>query len=121
MEHRVVCELMEKLFGSGTDIFLRQCQLQNSFVAEEHYYYNKIETKKKPEIISSHLGVTVVSFVPAKNKTVGELSTRCLHNPMFIENHKKSDMILEYNRTKGGMNNADKLLRGYTCARYSSK
>jgi len=63
----------------------------------------------------------VVSYVPKKNKTVRLLSTQFLDDSVSDESHKKPSMILEYNRIKGGVDNADKLVREYSCARRTSR
>jgi hypothetical protein len=49
------------------------------------------------------------------------LSTQFLDESLSDESHKKPSMILEYNRTKGGVDNADKLVREYSCARRTSR
>jgi hypothetical protein len=66
-------------------------------------------------------GLTVVSYVPKKNKTVRVISTQFLDVSISDESHKKPIMILECNRSKGGVDNADKLVREYSCARRTSR
>jgi hypothetical protein len=63
----------------------------------------------------------VVSYIPKKNKTVCVLSTQFLDDSVSHESHKKPSMILHYNRTKSGVDNADKLVREYSCARHTSR
>jgi hypothetical protein len=65
--------------------------------------------------------LAVVSYVPKKNKTVCVLSTQFLDDSLSDESHKKPNMILQYNRTKSGVDNADKLVRKYSCARRTSR
>ena len=84
-----------------------------------------MEVAKGRDILSSKFifsdGLAVVSYVPKKNKTVRVLSSQYLDVSVSTEDHKKPGMILEYNRTKGGVDNADKLVREYTCARRTSR
>ena len=51
------------------------------------------------------------------NKTVRVLSSRYLDDSLPNKDHKKPNMIHEYNRTKGRVDNADKLMREYSSAR----
>jgi hypothetical protein len=56
-------------------------------------------------------GLAVVSYIPKKNKRVRVLSTQFLDDSVSDESHKNPSMILHYNCTKGGVDNADKLVR----------
>jgi hypothetical protein len=49
------------------------------------------------------------------------MSTQFLDDSVSDESRKKPSMILEYNRTKGRVDNADKLVREYSCARRTSR
>ncbi|KAG2458179.1 IFT57 protein, partial [Polypterus senegalus] len=66
--------------------------------------------------LASYDEVVVVSYVPKKNKTVCVLSSQFLDDSVSSESRKKPNMILEYNRTKGGVDNADK--RIFLCQTY---
>ena len=137
---RVVCDMMEPLFGTGrsvtTDNFFTSVPTAE-FLLQKNITMTGTLRKKKPDIpavmevakgrdiLSSKFifsdGLAVVSYVPKKNKTVRVLSSQYLDVSVSTEDHKKSGMILEYNRTKGGVDNADKLVREYTCARRTSR
>jgi hypothetical protein len=84
-----------------------------------------MEAAKSRDLLSSKLifsdGLAVVSYIPKKNKTVHILSTQFLDDSVSDESHKKPSMILEYNRTKGRVDNTDKLVREYCCARCTSR
>ncbi|XP_028254563.1 piggyBac transposable element-derived protein 4-like [Parambassis ranga] len=65
---------------------------------------------------------TLISYVPKRNKTVVLLSTR--HSTPEINadcNKMKPQAILDYNRTKGGVDNLDKLLATYSCRRMTKR
>jgi hypothetical protein len=83
-----------------------------------------MEAAKCRDLLSSKLtfsgGLAVVSYVP-KKKTVRILSTQFLDDSVSDESHKKPSLILEYNCTKGGVDNADKLVREYSCVRRTSR
>nr|XP_020444398.1 piggyBac transposable element-derived protein 4-like [Monopterus albus] len=66
--------------------------------------------------------VTLVSYVPRKNKTVLLLITK--HSRPEVDEtrrDKKPRAILDYNRTKGGVDNLDKLLAAYSCRRMTKR
>ena len=63
----------------------------------------------------------MVRCVPKKNKSVRVLSTQFLDDSKSDESHKKPTMILEYNRNKGGVDNAVELIRECSCARRTSR
>jgi len=84
-----------------------------------------MEAAKGRDLLSSKFifsdGLAVVSYVPKKNKTVCLLSAQFLDDSVSDQSHKKPNMILEYNHTRGGVDNADKLVREYSCARRTSR
>ena len=137
---RVVCDMMKPLFGTGrsvtTDNFFtsvptaelllkKKITMTGTLRAKKPDIPAVMEIAKGRDILSSKFifsdGLAVVSYVPKKKKTVRVLSSQYLDNSVSNEDHKKPNMILEYNRTKGGMDNADKLVREYTCARRTSR
>ena len=56
---------------------------------------------------------SLVSYVPKKGKNVVLIST--LHRDWRIcgQEHQKTEIIIDYNATKGGADNLDKLVTGY--------
>ncbi|KAK9701759.1 Transposase IS4 [Popillia japonica] len=60
--------------------------------------------------------VTMVAYVPKKGRIVHVLSTQHSDNSISQNEHKKPIMIEDYNKSKGGVNNADKLIHEDTCA-----
>lgn len=84
-----------------------------------------MEVAKGRDVLSSNFifsdKLAVVSYVPKKIKTARLLSSQYLDDSLSNEDHKKPNMILEYNRRKGGVDNADKLVTEYSCARRTSR
>ena len=138
--HCVVCDLMETLFGTGrgmtTDNFFTSVPTAEFLLRKNITMTGTLRTKKPDipammeaakgrDLLSSRFifsdGLAVVSYVPKKNKTVRVLSTQFLDDSVFNESHKKPSMILEYSCTEGGVDNADKLVREYSCARCTSR
>ena len=57
----------------------------------------------------------MVSYVPRKNKSVTLLSSQ--HNDQVVStaDHAKPDIILDYNKSKGAVDSADKMLKEFSC------
>ncbi|XP_049456868.1 piggyBac transposable element-derived protein 4-like [Epinephelus fuscoguttatus] len=64
---------------------------------------------------------TVVSYVPKKGKNVVLMSTKHREASISEEVHKKPMIILDYNKSKGGVDNLDKCVGTYSCRRKSSR
>jgi hypothetical protein len=63
--------------------------------------------------------MTLVSYVPKKNRSVILLSTMHHDNAISQSNSSKPEMILMYNHTKGGVDTLDRRIREYTVKRKS--
>jgi len=133
---RVALELTEMLTGSGRNIYmdnffssllLARILLGRQLTMTGTMRKNKPELPKEMlpnphrEIKSSNFGfqkdVGIVSYVPKRNKAVILISTQFLSNDISEEEHKKPEVILEYNHCKGGVDTLDQLLRTYNCIR----
>nr|XP_005172805.1 dual specificity protein phosphatase 26 isoform X1 [Danio rerio]XP_005172806.1 dual specificity protein phosphatase 26 isoform X1 [Danio rerio] len=60
---------------------------------------------------------TLVSYHPRKNKNVLVMSTLHRDDAENSDEQSKPQMILDYNSTRGGVDNFDKLTSTYTCQR----
>lgn len=65
--------------------------------------------------------LTMVSYIPKKGRMVHVLSSQYDEDKVTEDNEKKPIMILDYNQTKGGVDNADKLVREYSCSRRTAR
>lgn len=81
---------------------------------------------KGREVLSSEFAfkdyTTLVSYVPKKNKAVVLLST--MHHDKSIDSQspkKKPEIILQYNKTKGGVDLMDQKVRTYTTKRITKR
>ena len=132
--------MMEPLFGTGrsvttdnffTSVLTAEFLLQKNITMTGTLRIKKpdipavMEAAKGRDVLSSKFifsdKLAVISYVPKKNKAVRVLSSQYLDDSLSNEDHKKPNMILKYNRTKGGVDNADKLVREYSCARRTSR
>ncbi len=82
-----------------------------------------LETKGKEVLSSMHVfsgKLTLVSYIPKKNKSVLVLSTQ--HHESKVEGPKKKPEIISYyNATKSGVDNLDHLIAMNTCKRKSNR
>lgn len=83
-----------------------------------------LECKKKPLYSSTFAfteNTTLVSYIGRKNKCT-ILQSTFHHSKEVNSGEKKLPSIVEfYNKTKGGVDTADKMLSGYTCKRKTGR
>ena len=63
----------------------------------------------------------MVSYVLRKNKSVILLSSQHNDQAVSIAEHTKPDIILNYNKFKGAVDSADKMLKEFSCRRISKR
>ncbi|XP_061899254.1 piggyBac transposable element-derived protein 3-like [Entelurus aequoreus] len=64
---------------------------------------------------------TVVSYCPKRNKNVLVMSTMHTDVSLSTREDMKPQMILDYNSTKGGVDNLDKVTATYSCQRKTAR
>ncbi|XP_063049276.1 piggyBac transposable element-derived protein 4-like [Engraulis encrasicolus] len=131
---RVVLDMTKGLRGHNItcDIFFTSYDLAQELLKRKLTMVGTVR-KNKPELPPALLGMkdraplsskfafsdkaTLVSYHPKKNKNVVVMST--LHRDAGVSNRedKKPDIILDYNKNKGGVDNLDKVTGTYTCKR----
>jgi hypothetical protein len=133
---RVVKDLCQHMYDSGrnvtmdnlfTDVTLAQDLLQRrmTIVGTMRKSRAAIPREMLPdrhrEVTSSLFGfhdqMTIVSYVPKRNKSVVLLSTMHHDNKISLADDKKPDIILNYNSTKGAVDTLDKMCRQYSTKR----
>uniref|UniRef100_UPI003AAE7D3F piggyBac transposable element-derived protein 4-like n=1 Tax=Centroberyx gerrardi TaxID=166262 RepID=UPI003AAE7D3F len=60
---------------------------------------------------------SLVSYMPKKGKNVVRMCTLHRDGRLCGQEHQKTEIIMDYNATKGGVDNLDKLVTGYSCKR----
>jgi len=131
---RVVCELLKPLEGTGRNVtcdnFFTNVMLADELLTKKltligtmrknlrDIPHEFLPSRCKP-VGSSLFGFqtdkTLVSYVPAKNRAVVLLSSMH-HDNKIDQATTKPEIIIDYNRTKGGVDTVDQL-----CHRYSVK
>lgn len=131
---RIVTQLVEPIAGSRRNVtgdnFFSSLFLARSLLTRQLSYLGTVRknkgflpdefrlAKNREEYSSSFLfqrDTTAVSDIPKKGRNVILLST--IHNAAEVDVEradKKPQMILDYNRTKAGVDNLDKLVRTYS-------
>lgn len=114
------CDLAERLLEKNTTMIGTIRSVKPDLPAE----FSKKEFIQQREIGSSLFCfdnmLTLVSYVPKKNKNVLLLSTA--HNTNGVdEKTKKPYIILDYNSTKSGVDTLDYLVKAYTCRRITKR
>lgn len=138
---RVVLDMVKPYFGSWrgvtTDNFFTSIPLaeelfRNKLTITGTLRMNKREipqeflANNRREEYSSIFGftdtMTIVSYVPRKNKAVILLSTQFNDSETANEEEKKKPIInLHYNTTKGAVDTGDKMTREYSCVRATKR
>lgn len=80
-------------------------------------FTHPIPRPEKTSIFGFQEKATICSYIPRKNKVVLLLSTMHFENDTIDEQTGKPEIILDYNRTKGGVDTVDKMCEAYNCAR----
>ncbi|XP_028428447.1 piggyBac transposable element-derived protein 4-like [Perca flavescens] len=134
---RVVMDLTKRLRGHRNvtcNNFFTSYELARRLLHDRDLTVVGTMRKNKPElphallytkgraVFSSSLAftptVTLVSYVPKRNRNVVLLST--LHTG-DASTAAKPDIILHYNSTRGGVDNLDKLVGTYSCRRKTAR
>lgn len=79
-----------------------------------------LTTKNRPVKSSKFVytaDTSLVSYVPKKGKNVVLMSTLHRDGRICGQEHQKPEIIMDYNATKGGVDNMDKLVTAYSCKR----
>lgn len=136
---RVVSDLVQPFHGTGrgitTDNFFTSVPLANYLLTKNLTLLgtvrkNKTDTppqlniKNRPvesSIFAFTKDISMVSYIPKKNRMVHLLSSQHNDDQVFPEHNNKPQMIVDYNNTKGGVDNADKLIREYSCTRRTAR
>lgn len=133
---RVVKDLIAPFYGSNrgvtTDNFFTTVPLANFLLQQNitltgtmrknnRYIPEKMlnlkDRTEKSSIFYFSGDLTLVSYVPKKNKNVILLSSEFHDTSLEIGDKKRPELVIHYNVTKGGVDNGDRMTKLYTCSR----
>ncbi|KAG1971378.1 hypothetical protein F2P79_002510 [Pimephales promelas] len=119
--HTITCDNFFTSYALGEELLRRKMTMIGTVRLNKPELPPALLSVKGRARLSSMFAFTethaLVSYCPRKNKNVLLMST--LHRDAAISNkdHKKPEIILDYNKTKGGVDTLDKLVGTYTCQR----
>lgn len=123
--YTITCDNFFTTYNLAVQLLARNITLVGTVRKNKTFLPLKItEMKKKPILYSEFLftnDLTIVSYVPKKNKYVLLMSS--LHHIVDVrdDDQKKPEIIHYYNHTKGGVDVLDQLVSNYTCKRMTNR
>ncbi|XDV54752.1 hypothetical protein PO909_022975 [Leuciscus waleckii] len=119
--HTITCDNFFTSYALGEELLQRKMTMIGTVRSNKPELPPALLSVKNRARFSSKFAFTethaLVSYCPRKNKNVLLMST--LHRDAAIssQDHKKPQIILDYNKTKGGVDTLDQLVGTYTCRR----
>ncbi|XP_059394627.1 piggyBac transposable element-derived protein 4-like [Carassius carassius] len=123
--HTITCDNFFTSYALGQELLQRKMTMIGSIRSNNPELPPALLSMKNRTRLSSMFAFTdthtLVSYCPRKNKNVLFMST--FHRDVKVSNkdHKKPNIILDYNHNKGGVDNLDKLVATYTCQRKTAR
>ncbi|XP_052423857.1 piggyBac transposable element-derived protein 4 isoform X5 [Carassius gibelio] len=123
--HTITCDNFFTSYALGQELLRRKMTMIGTVRSNKPELPPALLSMKNRTRLSSMFAFTdthtLVSYCPRKNTNVLLMST--FHRDVKVSNkdHKKPEIILDYNHTKGGVDNLDKLVATYTCQRKTSR
>ena len=136
---RVVLDLVKDLgqgYGVTCDNFFTSLELAKELAKQDKTLLGTIKQIRKEvprtmlpsksrevnsSLFLSSRDATMVSYVPRKNKSVILLSSQHSDHAVSTAEHAKPDIILDYNKSKGAVGSADKMLKEFFRHRISKR
>ncbi|KAJ8409884.1 hypothetical protein AAFF_G00209250 [Aldrovandia affinis] len=122
--HNITCDNFFTSYALGEELRRRRLTMVGT-------------VKNKPELPAALTGIknraalsskfaftettTTVSYCPRKNKNVIVMSTHHKNAAVSSREDNKPEIILDYNKNKGGVDNLDKVTGTYTCQRMTAR
>lgn len=122
--HNITCDNFFTSYELGQELLRRKLTMVGTVKKNKPELPPEILQLKGRAPLSSSFAftdtTTVVSYCPKKNRSVVLMST--LHEDAAIGgSDRKPEMILDYNKNKGGVDNLDKVTATYTCQRMTRR
>ncbi|KAK7120985.1 hypothetical protein R3I94_020837 [Phoxinus phoxinus] len=119
--HTITCDNFFTSYALGEELLQRKMTMIGTVRSNKAELPPALLSVKGRACLSSMFAFTdthaLVSYCPRKNKNVLLMSTLHRNAEISSKEHKKPEIILDYNKTKGGVDNLDKLVATYTCQR----
>ena len=119
--HNVTCDDFFTSHKLGQELLKRKLTMVGTIRKNKSELPPQLLTSKNRPVKSSKFASTadtsLVSYVPKKRKNVVLMSTPHRDGRISDQEHHKPEIIVDYNATKGGVDNMDKLVTAYSCKR----
>ncbi|XP_056102977.1 piggyBac transposable element-derived protein 4-like [Rhinichthys klamathensis goyatoka] len=123
--HVVTCDNFFTSYALGTELLQKKIRMLGTVRKNRTELPSALVTMQNRPPHSSLFGCTethtIVSYSPQKKKNVILMSTMHKDAAVSDREDRKPIMILDYNATKGGVDNLDKIVATYTCARKTAR
>ncbi|XP_051765771.1 piggyBac transposable element-derived protein 4 isoform X2 [Ctenopharyngodon idella] len=119
--HTITCDNFFTSYALGEELLQRKMSMIGTVRSNKPELPPALLSVKDRPRLSSKFAFTdthaLVSYCPRKNKNVLLMSTFHRDAEISSKDHKKPQIILDYNQTKGGVDTLDKVVATYTCQR----
>ncbi|XP_071316266.1 piggyBac transposable element-derived protein 4-like [Trachinotus anak] len=119
--HNMTCDHFFTSHKLGQELLERKLTMVGTIQKKKSELPPQLLTSKNRPVKSSKFAYTadtsLVSYVPKKGKNVVLMSTLHGDGRICDQEHHKPEIIMDYNATKGGVDNMDKLVTAYSCKR----
>ncbi|TWW67475.1 UDP-glucuronosyltransferase 1-6 [Takifugu flavidus] len=117
--HNITCDNFFTSHKLGQELLKRKLTIVGTIRKNRSELPPQLLTSKNRPVKSSEFAYTadtsLVSYVPKKGKNVVLMSSLHRDGRMCDQEHHKPEIIMDYNATKGGVDNLDKLVTAYSC------
>uniref|UniRef100_A0A669C9C5 PiggyBac transposable element-derived protein domain-containing protein n=1 Tax=Oreochromis niloticus TaxID=8128 RepID=A0A669C9C5_ORENI len=119
--HNITCDNFFTSHKLGQEVLKRKLTMVGTIRKNKSELPPQLMTMKNRPVKSSKFVYTadtsLVSYVPKKGENVVLMSTLHRDGRVCDQDHQKPEIIMDYNATKGGVDNMDKLVTAYSCKR----
>lgn len=123
--HNITCDNFFTSYALGEELLKRKITMLGTVRRNKPELPPELVAKQGREVTSSMFAftdkVTLVSYCPKKNTFVLLMSTMHKDAVLSTRKDKNPQMILDYNATKGGVDNLDKVTATYSCWRMTAR
>ncbi|KAJ8393021.1 hypothetical protein AAFF_G00069250 [Aldrovandia affinis] len=123
--HNITCDNFFTSYDLGQELLKKKLTMVGTVRKNKPELPSALLDTKDRAPLSSKFAftetTTTVSYCPKKRKNVIMMSTLHKNAAVSSREDKKPDIIVDYNRNKGGVNNLDKVTGTYTCQRKTAQ
>ncbi|XP_051982284.1 piggyBac transposable element-derived protein 4-like [Xyrauchen texanus] len=123
--HNITCNNFFTSYALGEELLKRKVTMLGTVRKNKPELPSELLAMKNRKVTSSMFAftekATVVSYCPKKGKNVLLMSTMHKDAVLSTREDRKPQMVLDYNETKGGVDNLDKVTATYSCRRMTAR